>query len=177
LTPRQHRRLWRHVETIESFWEGLKEIEPGVVARLAAIAAQRRWELIFLTKRPEGAGGTAQHQTQRWLQTKGFPLPSVFVVQGSRGLIAAALDLDVVIDDRAENCLDVVMDSRARAMLVCREDPDQLPTATRRLGIGIVRSTNECLDVLTQIDIAGKDDPGVIARVKKLLGLGQPASA
>ena len=177
LTPRQHRRLWRHVETIENFWEGLKEMEPGVVARLAAIAVQRRWELIFLTKRPESAGGTAQQQTQRWLQTKGFPLPSVFVVQGSRGLIAAALDLDVVIDDRAENCLDVVMDSKARAMLVCREDPDQLPTATRRLGIGIVKSTNECLDVLTQIDIAGKDEPGVMARVKKLLGLGQPAGA
>ena len=177
LTPRQHRRLWRHVETIENFWERLNEIEPGVLARLATIAAQRRWELIFLTKRPESAGRTAQQQTQRWLQSKGFALPSVFVVQGSRGLIAAGLDLDVVIDDRSENCLDVVMDSKARAMLVCREDPEQLPAATRRLGIGIVTSMNQCLDILTEIDIAGKDQPGVMARVRKLLGLRQPASA
>ena len=39
-------------------------------------------EIIFLTKRPESAGATAQVQTQRWLQSKGFALPSVFVVQG-----------------------------------------------------------------------------------------------
>ena len=177
MTSRQHRRLWRHVETIENFWQGLKELEPGVVGRLASIAADRRWEIIFLTKRPESAGGTAQVQTQRWLESKGFRLPSVFVVKGSRGLIAASLDLDVVIDDRPENCLDVVMDSKARAMLVWREDANQLPDATQRLGISIVKSVNECLDILTQLDSAGKDEPGVMARVRKLLGLRQPASA
>jgi hypothetical protein len=177
LTSRQQRRLWRHVETIESFWQGLKELEPGVIGRLATIAAAQRWEIIFLTKRPASAGGTAQVQTQRWLESKGFRLPSVFVVQGSRGLIAAALDLDVVIDDRPENCLDVVMDSKARAMLVWREDANQLPVATQRLGVSIVKSMNECLDILTQLDAAGKDEPGVMARVRKLLGLRQPASA
>src|SRR5437588_343967 len=31
LTPRQQRRLWSHVETIENFWVGLNEIEPGVI--------------------------------------------------------------------------------------------------------------------------------------------------
>ena len=177
LTSRQQRRLWRHVETIENFWQGLNELEPGVVGRLASIAAERRWEIIFLTKRPPSAGGTAQLQTQRWLESKGFRLPSVFVVQGSRGLIAAALDLDVIIDDRPENCLDVVMDSKSRAILVWREDPNQLPVATQRLGISIVKSVNECLDILTQLDSAGKDEPGVMARVRKLLGLRQPASA
>jgi hypothetical protein len=177
LTQRQHRRLWNHVATIEEFWEGLKELEPGVIARLAKVATERRWELIFLTKRPEGAGRTAQQQTQRWLQSKGYVLPSVFVVQASRGLIATALELDVVIDDRPENCLDVVMDSKARAILVCRDDPTELPTATQSLGITIVSSTNECLDVLSQLDGAGKDEPGVVARVKKLLGLRQSAGA
>jgi hypothetical protein len=177
LTARQQRRLWRQVETIENFWQGLKELEPGAVGRLASIAAERRWEIIFLTKRPASAGGTSQVQTQRWLESKGFKLPSVFVVQGSRGVIAAALDLDVVIDDRPENCLDVEMDSKARAMLVWREDANQLPVATQRLGISIVKSVNECLDILAQLDSAGKDEPGVMARVRKLLGLRQPASA
>jgi hypothetical protein len=177
LTSRQQRRLWRHVETIENFWESLQEFEPGAVTRLATIAAERRWEVMFLTKRPETAGLTAQVQTQRWLASKGFALPSVFVVQGSRGRIAASLDLDIVVDDRPENCLDVVVDSQARAILVWREDPNQLPAAAKRLGIGVVASVNECLDILTQIDTAGKDEPGVMARVKKLLGLRQSASA
>jgi hypothetical protein len=177
LTSRQQRRLWRHVETVENFWEGLAEIEPGVIKRLASVATERRWEIIFLTKRPESAGATAQVQTQRWLQSKGFALPSVFVVQGSRGRIAAALHLDVVVDDRPENCLDVVMDSTTRAILVWRDDRAHLPPAARQLGIGTVKSVSECIDVLIQLDSPNKDEPGVMARVKKLLGLGESASA
>ncbi len=177
ISSRQERRLWRHIETVENFWEGLAEIEPGVVKKLASFAAERRWEIIFLTKRPESAGATAQVQTQRWLQAKGFTLPSVFVVQGSRGRIASALHLDVVIDDRPENCLDVVMDSkRARAILVWRDDPAKLPAAAQRLGIGVVKSVSQCLDILTQLDGPDREEPGVLARVKKLLGLGESAS-
>src|SRR4051794_25382294 len=44
ITPRQERRLWRHVTSIENFWESLDEIESGAIARLAEIAAERRWE-------------------------------------------------------------------------------------------------------------------------------------
>jgi hypothetical protein len=51
---------------------------------------------------------------------EGLRASSVYVVQGSRGLIAAALELDVVVDDRHENCYDVVVDSGARAILVWR---------------------------------------------------------
>jgi hypothetical protein len=176
LTPRQHSRLWRHVQTIDSFWESLTEIEPGVIARLATLATDRRWEIIFLTRRPESAGATAQVQTQRWLESKGFTLPSVYVVQGSRGRIAAALGLDFVVDDRPENCLDVVVDSRARAILVWREDERLLPAATRRLGIGVVKSVAECLDILTQIDAPPEERPSVMDRVMRLLGLKEPAS-
>jgi hypothetical protein len=175
MTSRQQRRLWHHVESIENFWEGLVELEPGVIQRLATLAIDRRWEIIFLTKRPETVGATAQVQTQRWLESKGFTLPSVFVVQGSRGRIAAALGLDIVVDDRPENCLDIVVDSKARAILVWRGDEQQLPTAAQRLGIGVVKSVADCLDILTQVDSATRDEPGVMSRVMRLLGLKEPA--
>lgn len=177
MTTRQQRKLWRHVESIENFWETLAECEPGAVARIAALATDRRWEIIFLTKRPESAGATAQVQSQRWLESKGFPLPSVYVVQGSRGRIAAALGLDIIVDDRPENCLDVVVDSKARAILVWREDEKQLPAAARRLGIGVVASVTACLDILTQIDDSGREDPGMMAKVMRLLGLKESATA
>src|ERR1700730_11689902 len=45
LSTRQVRRLWRHVASIDGFWESLNEIEPGAVARLAALVAERRWEV------------------------------------------------------------------------------------------------------------------------------------
>jgi hypothetical protein len=70
------------------------------------------------------------------------------------------------------------MDSkRARAILIWRDDPAQLPVAAKRLGIGVVKSVSECLDILTQLDGPNKDEPGVMARVKKLLGLGESARA
>ena len=168
MTPRQQQKLWQHVTATEDFWERLDELEPGVVKRLGGLAIERRWEIIFLTKRPATAGSTAQRQTQRWLEAKGFQLPSVFVVQRSRGRIAAAFDLDVVVDDRPENCLEVVVDSRARAILVWREHETMLPPAARRSGIAIVGSTAECLEVLTALDSPAAR-PGLIERVRKLL--------
>jgi hypothetical protein len=177
MTSRQERRLWHHVQSIENFWETLPENEPGVIQRLAAIATDRRWEVIFLTRRPETTGATAQVQSQRWLESKGFTLPAVYVVQGSRGRIAASLRLDFVVDDTPENCLDVVVDSKARAILVWRDDERQMPSAARRLGIGVVKTVAECLDILTKVDSPERDQPGVMERVMRLLGLKEPASA
>jgi hypothetical protein len=171
LTMRQQRDLWRHVETIDNFWETLEEIEPGIIQRLATLATDRRWEITFLTRRPQSAGAAAQRQSQRWLESKGFTLPSLFVVQKSRGRIAAALGLDIVIDDTPENCIDVVMDSKARAILVWRDAEEPPPSTARRLAIGTVRSVGECLDILTELDSAQADRPGVLDRVMRLLGL------
>jgi hypothetical protein len=175
LTSRQQHRLWRHVESIENFWLSLNEIEPGVIRRLASFATDRRWEIIFLTKRPQTVGVTAQLQTQRWLEAKGFSLPSVFVVQRSRGRIAEALGLDIVVDDRPENCLDVAVDSKARAILVWREDEAELPPNTRKLGIGVVKSVAECLDILVKVDTPS-EPRGMMDRVKRLLGLKNAAN-
>jgi hypothetical protein len=171
MTSRQRRRLWQQVHTVDNFWESLTEIEPGIVQRLATLAADRQWEIIFLTTRPETAGLTAQVQSQRWLESRGFPLPSVFVVRKSRGRIAAALGLDIVVDDRHENCLDVVSDSKARAILVWRGDEKHLPPSAKRLGVGVVKSVEECLAILIQIDSAKAEPAGVMSRLKKFFGM------
>jgi hypothetical protein len=175
ISSRQQRRLWKHVQSIENFWETLEELEPGVIARLGALARERRWEIIFLTKRPGTRGDTSQVQTQRWLEARGFALPSVYVVQGSRGRIAASLALDFVVDDRPENCLDVVVDSRARAILVWRDTEDRLPGAARRLGIGVVKTVGECLDILAAVGSPEEGKEGLMERVKRLLRLKDPA--
>jgi hypothetical protein len=59
------------------------------------------------------------------------------------GRIASALSLDFVIDDRPENCLDVVLESKAKAILIWREQEAELPGKARRLGIGVVSSIAE----------------------------------
>jgi hypothetical protein len=180
LSSHQQSELWKVACSRENFWETLDEIEPGALGRLFRLVGDRRWEIIFLTSRPETKGDTAQAQSHRWLAAHGFPSPSIFVVHGSRGKIAAALDLDVIIDDRPENCLDVAIDSKARPILVWRGEEDKIPASARQLGIGSVTSIGACLDILEALEHPNRRDDGLgmVDRLKRLLGLkpraGQP---
>lgn len=169
LTPRQQRELWDAACARENFWETLDEIEPGSLARLWTLSRERRWEVIFLTSRPETRGDTAQLQSHRWLSRQGFELPSVYVVHGSRGKIASSLALDLLVDDRPENCLDIAIDSSARAVLVWRGGEDTVPGSARQLGIGAVNSIAQCLDILASVE--GGERNGILDRFKQLLGL------
>src|SRR4051812_41433672 len=65
LSTRQQRQLWDAACARVNFWESLAEIEPGALARLSRLARDRRWEIIFLTSRPETRGDTAQVQSHR----------------------------------------------------------------------------------------------------------------
>jgi hypothetical protein len=169
LSDRQQRQLWARVRNIENFWESLKEVEPGAVARLAQAAAENDWEVLFITTRPSAAGNTTQVQSQRWLQAQGFELPSVYVVSGSRGRVASALTLDAVIDDRPENCLDVATDSDAKPILVWRGAPDTVPAGASRLGIEVVHSVADALEHLHTL--GSSDQPGFFDRLKGTLGI------
>lgn len=171
LSARQQREIWKAVCDRENFWETLDEIEPGGLARLYEAVQEHRWELIFLTSRPETKGDTAQSQSHRWLSKQGYQQPSVFVVHGSRGKIAASLALDVLVDDRPENCLDVAIDSAARPILVWRGDEGKVPGSARQLGIGSVSSIKECLDILEALDRDETGQGGMVDRLKRLLGL------
>jgi hypothetical protein len=179
LTSRQERQLWAEVKRIPNFWETLDETEPGIVARLAETARAERWEVMFLTSRPRTDGDIVQLQSQRWLRSKGFEFPSVFVVSTSRGKIAASLELDVVVDDRPENCLDIAIDSKARAILIWRGDQNAVPASARRLGIGGVASVAACLDLLVEAGNPTAGPTSVVDRLKRLLGLkpGEPQRA
>jgi hypothetical protein len=178
LSDRERRALWRHVRAIDGFWESLDETEPGVVKKLASLAAARRWEVIFLTRRPTTSGDTPQLQSQRWLVEKGFPLPSVYVVTASRGLIAAGLTLDIVIDDTPENCVDVASDSKALTIAIFRSTDVPPPPILKNMGIHMVATTADCLDVLAEIDDASlkHSEPGAMGRVLRTLGMKQQAN-
>lgn len=166
------RRVWSRLSAIENFWETLDEIEDGAVERLATLARERRWDVIFVTSRPDSAGDSVQVQSQRWLEGKGYRLPSVFVTRGSRGKIASALSLDLVVDDNPENCLDIAMESDARAILVWRGTTEVVPASARRLGIGSVTSVAECLSVLAEADRVKRGGGRFFDSFRRLLGLG-----
>jgi hypothetical protein len=170
LTRSELTRLWSHVAGTEDFWRSLGEIEPGAVARLASHAVRHRWEVLFLTQRPPSAGETAQVQSQRWLHAHGFEFPSVFVMTGSRGRVAEALSLDAVLDDRPENCMDVVTDSRATPLLIWRHRPEAVPAGIAHTRIQTVYSMTDALERLEHMT-AERTRKTLMRRVKSAIGL------
>jgi uncharacterized HAD superfamily protein len=169
LTGRQQMQLWDHVKKIENFWLGLPELEPGIIARIASTAVQRKWEVIFFTTRPSTAGEITQLQSQRWLDAHGFHFPSVYVVQRSRGKIADALQLDAFVDDRPENCLDIAVESKAKVILVWHGNLKDVPVGAKRLGVRPVSTISEAVALLEQLDDI-RSQPGIIRTIKRAFG-------
>ena len=167
LSSRQQSQLWDRVRSIDNFWLGLPETEPGIIARIARTADTRRWDVIFITTRPSTAGLPTQIQSQRWLAAKGFSLPSCYVVTGSRGKVADALTLDAVVDDRPENCIDVAVESRARSILVWTANPKGVPPGAARIGVKVVPSISDALTALEKIDDRRKDR-GVAGSLRRM---------
>lgn len=175
LTPRQQQQLWDHVSTIPDFWLTLPEMDPGIITRIGTVARDRQWELIFLTTRPSTQGQITQLQSQQWLAEHGLRYPSVYVVQRSRGRIADALQLDAVVDDRVENCLDVALESKAKAVLVFPGDPKVVPSAAKRLGVRVVKSIASALSLLERYDDERRQPP-LVRSLNRLLGRQTPLS-
>jgi len=171
LSRRQTDHVWRDIAATPDFWETLAEIEPGAIAKLASVADSRGWEVLFITSRPRSAGRTVQRQSQRWLQQCGFPLPSLYVVHGSRGRIAEALAIDVVVDDRPDNCLDIVLESKAGALLVWRGDQAAVPISAKRLGIAVVPTVAAVLEALIEAERATDGGGGMLDRLRRMFGL------
>jgi 5' nucleotidase, deoxy (Pyrimidine), cytosolic type C protein (NT5C) len=167
LSPSDLDRLWTHVLKIKNFWTTLDEMDDGIVARIQQLADERRWEVLFITTRPMAAGATTQTQSQEWLASKGFRHPSVYVVKGSRGRVATALDLDAVVDDRPENCLDVATESQAKAILVWSGDPEGLGPGVKRHGVVVHPTIGGALDELEQMDRVRRG--GVMRSLKRIL--------
>lgn len=169
LTARQQMQLWDHVKKVDNFWTTLPELEPGIIARIAKTAADRRWEVIFLTTRPATAGDLVQLQSQQWLAAHGFQYPSVFVVQRSRGKIADALGLDAFVDDRPENCLDIAVESRAKVILVWHGNVGDVPAGAKRLGVQPVTTISEAMGLLERLDDV-RSQPSIMKSIKKVFG-------
>ena len=167
LRPSELDALWTEVLRTKNFWTTLDETEPGIVARIAKLAAEGRWDVLFITTRPTATGATTQVQSQQWLSAHGFTHPSVYVVKGSRGKVADALGLDAVVDDRFEHCLDVATESKAKAVLVWPGSTEALGPGVARHGVIIARSIGAAIDQLVEMDRARRG--GVVQSIKRLI--------
>jgi hypothetical protein len=160
---RARQMVWEAIRNTENFWEGLKPLEPGVVGELYEAAIQFGWETYFLTQRPRVAGRTVQQQTQLWLEREGFERPSVLTLSGGRGRAAATLELDYLLDDYPQNCLDVIAESRCRPLLILRTPSATSEAAAEQCGIRVMRSVAEAITFLQSP--GSEERPGFVRRL------------
>jgi hypothetical protein len=168
-TRRRRDLVWQAIQATPDFWTTLQPIDPAAVRRIHQMMLSHGWEVFFITQRPFTEGETVQRQTQRWLVAHGFDLPSVLVLAGSRGAAAGALRLDYLVDDSAQNCLDVLADSRAKPLLIVPDGDDPTVMSARKLGIGTARSIGDCLDILEKAT-AARTQPGLLQRLASFVG-------
>ena len=161
--------VWQAIRSTPNFWRVLKPTEPGAVRRVHEMMLRHRWEVFFITQRPATDGDTVQRQTQKWLVAQGFDLPSVLVINGSRGAAAGALKLDYHVDDSRTNCIDVKSESGAKPILIVPDGDQTTVITARKLGIGTARTITECLDILEQATKA-HTHPKLFRRVAALVG-------
>lgn len=160
--------IWAAIRDTPDFWTTLQPLDSGAVPRIHELMLRHRWEVFFITQRPSTAGETVQRQTQRWLQAQGFDLPSVLVIGGSRGAAAAALRLDVHVDDSPQNCLDVSADSRAQPILIVPEPDRVTEKSAAHLRVRVARSVGEALDHLESVSVSSAG-ASFLERLSKLV--------
>lgn len=99
--------VWGRIKTSLDFWFNLKPYHDTQTAlELLTEHEDMGSDLYFITARP---GYKAKDQTERWLETYApfnARTPTV-LISSMKGLCAKALALDVYIDDRYENVVNV----------------------------------------------------------------------
>src|SRR5438477_7342141 len=169
------KRVWKAITDTPNWWLSLAPYEPAQIARLYQLSRRYRWEVSFLTTRIPTAGDSVQFQSQAWLEAYGFYMPAVVTVPGSRGEIANALRLDLVVDDQLLNCLEVVGASQTKAILILPHKADAAleQQATER-GIGVVHRLEEAIDVLLQLQDVLPQKRGAAMRLADWFGFSKP---
>ena len=151
LSPTDVRRVWDHIGKAPNWWMEIDAYEPEQIARLYGLTRAAGWEVFFMTKRPPSAGDSVQFQTQWWIERFGFYLPSVLTVPGSRGDVANALRLDLIVDDQLINCVEVVSASPAKAILMQRTPDAAARDHAMGRGIGVVATLADAIGVIERL--------------------------
>ena len=121
---------------------------------------------VFPDETADHSGRPVQFQSQWWLEEQGFFLPSVMSVSGSRGELANALRLDLVIDDQMLNCIEVISSSFAKSVLLLRDEgQDEALKNAQARGIGVVSTLEQAIDVAERLQELLQDQRGALERV------------
>lgn len=104
VTKQQDNQLWNIIKTTH-FWATLVPM-PGAIDAIARLdqLSHDGHDVYFITSRP---GKLAKFHTEWWLKAYGMNFPTVLVTS-DKGPVVKGLGLDIFIDDKPENNLEVL---------------------------------------------------------------------
>lgn len=105
LSEAQLNGLWEEIQTTQNWW--WKSLAP-MAETDALIDASKAFRIYFITSRVPTIGLPVEDQTAYWLREHFYLTNPTVLVSSQKGPLAAALNLDYFIDDRPENCVDVL---------------------------------------------------------------------
>lgn len=104
ITKAQQRTAWAKLKVNPTFWLDLPP-HPGASAFLKWLSHRQQDDIYFITHR---MGKQAKWQTERWLKRWGYLNVPTVIMTSMKGLACRALKADFYIDDKTENCDDVL---------------------------------------------------------------------
>lgn len=139
-------KIWEGIRN-SGFWGELDPL-PGAKDTLARALDMRYYghNIYFITARP---GNFSKLLTENWLKENGFKFVPTVLITADKGPIARGLALDAFIDDRPENCSEVLEAShKTRVFLV--DAPYN--RHYEHEGVERVGSALEALNLLQRVD-------------------------
>jgi len=128
LTKEQEQTGWNMVTVNLNFWTGLDVLNqfPHERVKLTDV-------VYFITKRKQTPGRSTDRETALWLRDKqGIELPTVLAIP-NKGEVCRALKVEAFIDDKPENCWDVMDESPATKVFLMNQPWNQWDTRVTRV--------------------------------------------
>lgn len=109
MTKSRSNEMWEYIKQSEDFWETIPPYSytNDVLLGFLDLESYEDVAVYFVTNR---MGRKVKQQTEAWLVDNGYVAPTVIIAR-NKGLVAEALNLTHYIDDKPENCVDVVKHS------------------------------------------------------------------
>lgn len=128
LTREQEQAGWRKVTADPNFWLNL-----DVLNRFPQELLKPMDVVYFITKRKETPGRSTAQDAARWLRNKqNIELPTVLALD-NKGETCRALKVDAFIDDKPENCWDVMKESPNTKVFLMDQPWNQWDTKVPRV--------------------------------------------
>lgn len=128
LTKPQELAGWAKVTADPGFWLNLEVLNRFPQERLGPEDV-----VYFITKRKKTPGRSTAQDAARWLREKqGIELPTVLALD-NKGETCRALKVDIFVDDKPENCWDVMQESPKTHVVLMDQPWNQWDTKVPRV--------------------------------------------